>query len=120
MGLLALDLNVWKIMAILLSGILYDKDRRAPYCMLFGLVVIGLLAGFAIMEVMPGALNRRSRAKVLLAATEVSRTRIVGDAERKRRLTHRLGYGNEEHQGNPLALPSGGVSKKEIDEVVEW
>lgn len=38
----------------------------------------------------------------------------------QRRLTHRLGYGNEEHQGNPLALPSGGVSKKEIDEVVEW
>ncbi|KAF4655490.1 hypothetical protein FOZ61_007551 [Perkinsus olseni] len=100
MGLLSLDLNVFKIMSILLSGILYDKDKRTPYIMLFGLVVVGIFAGFAIMKAMPNALRRRSRVK--------------------RWLNHRLGFGNEERQGDALALPSGSVSKGEIDVVLDW
>ncbi|KAF4727998.1 hypothetical protein FOZ62_010050, partial [Perkinsus olseni] len=120
MGLLSLDLNVFKIMSILLSGILYDKDKRTPYIMLFGLVVVGIFAGFAIMKAMPNALRRRSRVKVLLAATEASRHRINDDVEKRRWLNHRLGFGNEERQGDALALPSGSASKEEIDVVLDW
>ncbi|KAF4723051.1 hypothetical protein FOZ63_025652 [Perkinsus olseni] len=119
-GLLALDVNIFKVVSILLSGILYDINKWIPYVMLFCLVVVGMVAGFAIMRIMPKALRRRSRVKVILAATEASRSRINGNLEKRRFLKDRLGFGNEESQGDALALPSGSASKEEIDAILDW
>ncbi|KAF4655492.1 hypothetical protein FOZ61_007553 [Perkinsus olseni] len=76
MGLLALSLNSFKIVSVLLAGVLYDVDKSPPYIMLFCVVTVGILAGIAMMRIMPMAARRRSHVKVVLAATEASRSRI--------------------------------------------
>ncbi|KAF4667193.1 hypothetical protein FOL47_003678 [Perkinsus chesapeaki] len=140
LGLLALEANSFKVMSIILSGVLYDMSKWTPYFLLFCLVTIGLVTGFILIRVMPSALRRRSKVKVLLAATEISRSRCdinyekrvsnpyveflafsVQKSEALKRLLHiRLAFGNEETQGDTLALPYGRATEEELESIITW